>query len=145
MILGIGFLLLVSLVLNSALAAVAVLFQSYFPGAAIAFVRTSALLFSFGATTLLFAMLYKSLPNAPVAWKDVWTGALITAVLFSGGRLIIGIYLGRTALASAYGAAGTLVVLLLWLYYSAQVFLFGAEFTAAYARYRSGRQRERAR
>jgi membrane protein len=94
---------------------------------------------SFGAVTLLFAMLYKALPNAPIAWRDVWTGAVTTAVLFTVGRIVIGVYLGRSALASAYGAAGTLVVLLLWLYYSAQVFLLGAEFTCAHAKYRLGR------
>jgi membrane protein len=81
-------------------------------------------------------MLYKALPNVRIAWRDVWIGAFITAVLFSAGRLAIGVYLGRSALASAYGAAGTLVVLLLWLYYSAQVFLFGAEFTCVHAKYR---------
>jgi membrane protein len=82
-------------------------------------------------------MLYKWLPNVQIAWKDVWIGAFITAVLFSAGRFAIGLYLGRSALASAYGAAGTLVVLLLWLYYSAQVFLYGAEFTCLYATHRA--------
>jgi membrane protein len=80
-------------------------------------------------------MLYKWLPNVRIAWKDVWIGALITTILFSVGRAAIGLYLGRSAAASAYGAAGTLVVLLLWLYYSAQVFLLGAEFTCVYANF----------
>jgi membrane protein len=97
----------------------------------------SNLLLSLGAVTVLFAMLYKWLPNVPIDWKDVWVGAFITAVLFSAGRVAIGFYLGRSATASAYGAAGSLVVLLLWLYYSAQVFLLGAEFTCAYARHRA--------
>jgi membrane protein len=92
--------------------------------------------FSLGAITVLFAMLYKWLPNVPIAWKDVWIGAFITATLFTLGRMAIGIYLGRSAIASAYGAAGTLVVLLLWLYYSAQVFLLGAEFTCIYSKHR---------
>jgi membrane protein len=82
-------------------------------------------------------MLFKGLPNVPIAWKDVWIGAFITAVLFTVGRMAIGVYLGRSALASAYGAAGALVVLLLWLYYSAQVFLFGAEFTCVYSKQRA--------
>jgi len=82
-------------------------------------------------------MLYKWLPNVPIAWKDVWMGAFITAILFSAGRFAIGLYLGRSAIASAYGAAGTLAVLLLWLYYSAQVFLLGAEFTCLYATHRA--------
>ena len=105
--------------------------------------RLSILVFSFGLVTLLFAMLYKSLPNAPIAWRDVWTGAFTTAVLFSAGRIIIGIYLGGGALASAHGAAGTLVVLLLWLYYSAQVFLLGAEFTCVHAKHRLARAQTR--
>jgi len=88
-------------------------------------------------------MLYKWLPNVPIAWKDVWMGAFITAILFSAGRLVIGLYLARSAIASAYGAAGTLAVLLLWLYYSAQVFLLGAEFTCLYATHRA-RSRGRA-
>ena len=87
--------------------------------------------------TALIAMLYKWLPNVAIGWRDVWMGAFTTAVLFSVGRIAIGLYLGRSAIASAYGAAGTLVVLLLWLYYSAQVFLLGAEFTSIRSRYRS--------
>jgi len=82
-------------------------------------------------------MLYKWLPNVPIAWKDVWMGAFITAILFSAGRFAIGLYLGRSAVASPYGAAGTLAVLLLWIYYSAQVFLLGAEFTCLYATHRA--------
>ena len=79
--------------------------------------------------TLLFAMIYKVLPDAEVAWRDVWIGALMTAVLFAVGKFLIGLYLGRSSVASAYGAAGSLIVLLLWIYYSAQILLFGAEFT----------------
>ena len=93
--------------------------------------------FSVAVITILFAMLYKWLPNVSIAWSDVWTGALTTAVLFSAGRIAIGVYLGRSAVASAYGAAGTLIVLLLWLYYSAQVLLLGAEFTCINAKYRA--------
>jgi membrane protein len=137
MILGIGFLLLVSLVISGAMTAAGTYVEARVPGLAIVFLELSNLVVSIGAVTVLFAMLYKWLPNVPIGWKDVWVGAFITAVLFSAGRVAIGFYLGRSATASAYGAAGTLVVLLLWLYYSAQAFLLGAEFTCAYARYRT--------
>ena len=98
--------------------------------------KVANFLFSLAIVTVLFAILYKWLPNAPIAWRDVWFGALATAILFSIGRIAIGFYLGRSAIASAYGAAGTLIALLLWLYYSAQIFLLGAEFTAVHARQR---------
>ena len=137
MILGVGFLLLISLVLSSAIAAIEAYAQSRLPGAALPLLLLWNPLLSVGAITVLFAMLYKWLPNVRIAWKDVWMGAFITAILFSAGRYAIGLYLGRSAIASAYGAAGTLVVLLLWLYYSAQVFLLGAEFTCLYAKHRA--------
>jgi membrane protein len=119
------------------MSAFATYFASYFPAAALLLLLLANHVFSVGAAAVLFAMLYKWLPNVPIAWKDVWMGAFITAVLFSAGRIAIGIYLGRSAIASAYGAAGTLIVLLLWLYYSAQVFLLGAEFTCVYAKHRA--------
>src|SRR5207249_6008014 len=78
-------------------------------------------------------LIFKLLPDAPVAWRDVWTGAVVTAALFSLGQHLIGLYLGQSSLASAYGAAGSLVVVLVWVYYSAQIVLFGAEITLAYA------------
>lgn len=136
MILGVGFLLLISLVLSGAIAACEAYWESRFPGAALLLLRLWNPVFSVGAITVLFAMLYKWLPNVPIAWKDVCVGAFITAILFSAGRFAIGLYLGRGAITSAYGAAGTLAVLLLWLYYSAQVFLLGAEFTCIYATHR---------
>ncbi|MBA3506571.1 MAG: YihY/virulence factor BrkB family protein [Betaproteobacteria bacterium] len=136
MLLAIGFLLLVSLLFSGAMAAFGSYWEAYFPGAALILFHVSNNALSLGAITVLFAMLFKWLPNVTIAWKDVWVGALTTAVLFSAGRLAIGLYLGRTATASAYGAAGTLVVLLLWLYYSAQVFLLGAEFTRIHAEHR---------
>ena len=86
---------------------------------------------------LLFALIFKYLPDALVAWKDVWFGAAVTSFLFTVGKLAIGFYLGHSAIASAYGAAGSLAVLLVWLYYSAQIFLFGAEFTKIYADHRA--------
>jgi membrane protein len=138
MILGIGFLLLVLLLLNGVTGAFQLYSESRFPGSAQVLLPLWNAIFSIGAFTVLFAMLYKWLPNACSAWKDVWMGAFITAILFAVGRFAIGLYLARSATASAYGAAGTLVALLLWLYYSAQVFLFGAEFTCIYANYRAG-------
>ena len=137
MILGIGFLLMISLILSAAIAAFGTYSASRFPGVAAPLLYLWNLVLSVGGVTVLFAMLYKWLPNVPIAWNDVWMGAFITAILFGVGRFAIGVYLGRSAIASAYGAAGTLVVLLLWLYYSAQVFLLGAEFTCAYATHRA--------
>lgn len=96
-------------------------------------------LISFGVITLLFAMIYRFLPDVVIAWKDVWLGALVTSLLFAVGKYLIGLYLGHSAAASAYGAAGSLAMLLLWLYYSAQIFLFGAELTKAYANRYGGR------
>ena len=134
MILGIGFLLIVSLVAGSAIAALTSSWNTSGVGATGLFIIDFSL--SIAIFTALFGMLYKWLPNVRIAWRDVWTGALTTAVLFSVGRLAIGAYLGRTATASANAAAGSLMVLLLWLYYSAQIFLFGAEFTWVYAKHR---------
>ena len=85
-------------------------------------------------TTGLFAMIYKLLPNVEIHWRDVWIGAAVTAVLFALGKTLIGFYIGRTNVASGFGAAGSFVVLLLWVYYSTQIFLLGAEFTGVYAR-----------
>jgi membrane protein len=90
-------------------------------------------LVSFAVISLLFAMIFKLLPKAKVAWSDVWTGALVTAVLFTIGKQFIVLYLGESAIVSLYGAAGSLVMILFWAYYSSQVLLFGAEFTAVYA------------
>jgi membrane protein len=139
MILAIGLLFLISLIVSGALEALGRYFGPYFPRSALLLLHVSNVLFSLGAETILFAILYISLPNVRIVWKDVWVGAAITAVLFSVGRVAIGLYLGRSAITSAYGAAGTLAVLLLWLYYSAQVFLLGAEFTCVYSNYRRRR------
>jgi membrane protein len=141
MILGIGFLLIVSLVAGSAIAAVSARWDSSALGATGLFITDFGL--SVVIFTLLFGMLYKWLPNVRIAWPEVWIGALTTAVLFNLGRLAIGVYLGRSATASAYAAAGSVLVLLLWLYYSAQIFLFGAEFTWAYAKHRRARHQAR--
>jgi membrane protein len=93
---------------------------------------------SFAAIGLLFAMMFKWLPDTPVEWRDVWLGAAITAALFEIGKFLIGIYIGRQAFDSTYGAAASLVVLLIWVYYSSQIVLLGAEFTHIYARQRRG-------
>jgi membrane protein len=136
MILAIGFLLLISLFASGALVAFETYFGSYFPRTALLLLHLSDAVLSLFMETVLFAILYKWLPNVRIAWKDVWIGALISALLFSVGRVAIGLYLGRSAIESAYGAAGALAVLLLWLYYSAQVFLLGAEFTCVHANFR---------
>jgi membrane protein len=138
-ILAIGFLILVSLIASGALVAFRTYFGQFFPFAALYLLHVSDVIFFLGAETVLFAMLYKWLPNVRIAWKHVWIGAFVTALLFSVGREAIGLYLGRSAIASAYGAAGTLAVFLLWLYYSALVFLLGAEFTCVYANFHWGR------
>jgi membrane protein len=89
---------------------------------------------SLGVLTLLFAMIYKFLPDAKLTWKNVWVGALMTALLFTVGKFAIGLYLGRSSIGSVYGAAGSLVVLLIWVYFSALIFFFGAEFIRVYTR-----------
>ena len=130
MVMGTAFLLLVSLVVSAALAAMGGLLGDRAAGAigpAINFVV------SFAVITGLFAMIFRYLPDAKVAWEDVWLGAAVTALLFEIGKLAIGLYLGHSSVASAYGAAGSLVVLLIWTYYSSQIFLYGAELTQVYA------------
>lgn len=133
MVLGIGFLLLVFLVLSSVLTGLGTFFGDFLPVSE-SLLQILNLLVSFAVITLLFAMLYKVLPDVEIAWGDVWIGAAMTALLFTVGQFLIGLYLGRTAVASTYGAAGSIVIILLWIYYSAQIFLFGAEFTQVYAR-----------
>lgn len=126
MVLGTGFLLLVSLILSTAIGAVGKYFGGSQPERE-ALVHTGNEIATFLVITLLFAMMFKFLPDAKVAWRDVWMGALITAALFTVGKLLIGLYLGKSAIGSAYGAAGSLVVLVVWIYYSAQVLFLGAE------------------
>jgi membrane protein len=133
MILAVGFLLLVSLVLSAALAALQEFIAQNLPLAG-RLVPPLNFVFSFLVITALFAMIYKVLPDVRLEWKDVWIGAAVTAVLFSIGKSLIGIYLGRAGVASVYGAAGSLVLVLLWIYYSAQLLFVGAEFTEVYAR-----------
>jgi membrane protein len=136
MVLGVGFLLLVSLVASAVLAAFGGWLGNHFPGLEI-LLPIINLLVGFLMTVTLFALIYKYIPQESIAWSDVWIGATVTAVLFTIGKTMIGVYLGRSSFNSAYGAAGSLVVLLLWIYYSAQIFLLGAEFTRVFA-YRHG-------
>ena len=131
-VLGTGFLLLVSLVLSAVLSALGGWMENHLPGSAwIWQVLNGAL--SFAVVALLFAMIFKILPDARIDWRDVWIGAVVTAALFTIGKAVIGAYLGRSGLAATYGAAGSIVVLLTWVYYSAVILLFGAEFTHVYA------------
>ena len=132
LVLGTGFLLLVSLALTAALAVAGKFVQHLLPAPAFLFEAAHAVL-SFGVITLLFAMIYKVLPDTKIAWRDVWLGAAVTSLLFTLGKMLIGLYLGRSSLASAYGAAASLVIVLVWVYYSAQILLLGAEFTHIYA------------
>jgi membrane protein len=132
LILALGFLLLVSLVLSAALGAFGHYLDGVFPGLKL-MLRMLHLALSFGVMSVLFGMIFKILPDAPVAWQDVWVGAMTTALLFSTGKYLIGLYIGSSNVATTYGAAGALVIILLWIYYSAQILLFGAEFTKACA------------
>jgi membrane protein len=132
LVLGTGCLLLVSLALSAALAVAGKFMGDLLPAPAFFFESVNSLL-SFGVTTLLFAMLFKLLPDTKIAWSDVWIGAAATSLLFTTGKMLIGLYLGRSTMASAYGAAASLVIVLVWVYYSAQILLLGAEFTHIYA------------
>lgn len=135
MVLAIGFLLLVSLLLSAGLAALGKYLGSFAPDMHL-FWEWANFIVSFGVITLLFALMFKFLPDVRIAWKDVWIGALITAFLFTVGKFALGLYLGRTTVASTYGAAGSVVVVLIWVYYSAQILFFGAEFTQVHANQR---------
>jgi membrane protein len=133
MILGIGFLLLVSLALSAALAFVHDLLAEHVPLLG-RLLPTLNFVLSFGIIAALFALVYKVLPDVDMGWRDVWPGAAVTALLFTVGKTLIGIYLGRAGVTSVYGAAGSFVLLLLWVYYSAQILFVGAEFTEVYSR-----------
>jgi membrane protein len=132
MMLGVGFLLLVSLILSAALSALGTYLVGLLPDFE-ATLQLVNIVVSFGVITLLFAMIYKIVPDVIITWGDVWIGAAATALLYTIGKYLIGVYLGTSSTASAYGAAGSLVVILLWVYYSAQILFLGAEFTKVYA------------
>jgi membrane protein len=132
LVLVLAFLLLVSLVLSAALAVL----ERYAGGiwsSSYEVLAVFSSIIAFGVIACLFAVIYKALPDAPLSWRDVWIGAAFTAGLFSLGKYAIGLYLGNSAVASSFGAAGSLIALLLWVYYSAQIFFLGAEFTRQYA------------
>jgi membrane protein len=131
MVLGLGLFVILSLILTAAISALSQL--ELLPGFPFLWKFLSSAV-SFGLVTLFFALVFKFLPDAKVAWSDVWIGAIITSILFAIGRSLLGWYLGKTSFASTYGAAGSLIVLLAWVYYSAQILFLGAEFTEVYAR-----------
>ncbi len=132
MILGIAFLLMVSLVLGAVIAALGKWWGVLFVGWEV-LAQMVNLLVGFALTTVVFAMIYKLMPRVRVRWDDVWLGALVTSLLFTVGKFLIELYIGKSGIASGFGAAGSLVVILVWVYYSAQIFLIGAEFTWVYA------------
>jgi membrane protein len=132
LILGLVFLLMVSLLVSAAVAAFGSWAGGLMPGSEVMLLVLNTAV-SVGITTVLFAMIYKLMPTARIAWRDVWVGAIVTAVLFEVGKTLIGLYLGKSGVAETFAAAGSVVVLLAWVYYAAQVFLLGAEFTKVYA------------
>ncbi|MGE0005478.1 MAG: YihY/virulence factor BrkB family protein [Parvibaculaceae bacterium] len=134
-VLAMGFLLLVSLLITTALSAMGTALSSYFPEG---FFQVVTFAVSLVVTTLLFVMMFRWLPDIDVGWHDVLPGAFVTALLFEAGRFLIGVYIGKQGLESTYGAAASLVVVLIWVYYSAQLVLFGAEVARAYAERRRG-------
>jgi membrane protein len=141
MIAAIGFLLLASLVVSAILAALGKWWGAFFPGWEVLLQGINFVL-SFAIITGLFALIYKILPSVKIAWHDVWIGAAVTALLFTIGKSLIGLYLGKSAVTSGFGAAGSFVVLLVWVYYSAQIFLLGAEFTWVYSHSHGSRASE---
>jgi membrane protein len=140
MILGIAFLLMVSLVFDAALQALG---RMWGIGGWQAFAQAMNTAVAFGLTAIVFALIYKLMPRAKIEWHDVWVGAAVTAVLFTAGKFLISLYIGRSAVASSFGAAGSLAVVMIWVYYSAQIFLLGAEFTWVYAHAHGSRREEK--
>lgn len=132
MVVGIAFLLLVSLVVSAALAAFSKYISELLPAVGVLSVIANDLV-SFGVITVLFALIFKILPDVKIAWRDVWVGGAVTSFLFTVGKFLLGWYLGRSTTVSAYGAAGSIILILLWVYYSAQILFFGAEVTKVYA------------
>jgi membrane protein len=133
MVLGIAFLLIVSLVVSAAIAAIGEWWGPAFGGWE-ALAQTITQVFAFIVTTIAFAMIYKWMPRAKIWWSDVWIGATVTSLLFTLGKFLIGLYIGKSGVTSGFGAAGSLIVIFVWVYYSAQIFLLGAEFTWVYAK-----------
>lgn len=138
MVLGVGFLFLVSLILSAAIAALQSRYSNLIPGPDVVVTVLNDVV-AFGVITVLLAMLFRYLPDVKVSWRDVWVGAIGTALMMTIGKFLIGMYLGKVATDSAYGAAGSVIIILLWVYYSSQIFLFGAEFTQAYSVWKGDR------
>jgi membrane protein len=136
MVLSIGFLLLVSLVVSTVLAAIGKFFGGLLPVPS-PLVAVFNFFLSYLGVAVLFGLIFRLVPEAKVRWRNVWLGALVTALFFSIGKTLIGLYLGKSSVGSAYGAAGSVIVVIVWVYYSAQIFFFGAEFTHAYTERRS--------
>lgn len=135
-IIGLGFILVVSLIINGALAAFNTMLKKWLPDLSVLLFSGLTIVISFVVLVLIFGVIYKVLPDAKIKWKDVRAGALFTAVLFLLGRYIIGLYIGSSQAGSAYGAAGSLIIVMLWVYYSAAILYFSAEFTRAYAAFK---------
>lgn len=137
MILAMGLLLMLTFVVSASLTAIQGYIEGYLGGflpSYFNFIQVANMVISFGVTVFLFAIIYKVLPDAQITWRSVWVGALATAVLFSIGKFLIGLYLANSSISSTYGAAGSLIIILVWVYYSAQIVLLGAEFTQVYAK-----------
>ena len=139
MLLAIGFLLIISLVVSAAVAIWSRYWSAWFGGPE-ALLHAANFVISVAVITVLFAMIYRFMPRVKILWRDVWMGALLTSLLFSLGKFLIGLYIGNSGVGSSYGAAGAPVVLLVWVYYSAQIFLMGAEFTKVYAESQGSRK-----
>lgn len=139
LIISLGFLLLVSLILNGALLALSERLKTYLPDVTVLLFNAINIVISFLVITTLFAVIFKVLPDAKIAWKDVRSGAIFTSLLFMLGRFAIGIYVASSASSSTYGAAGSLIAILLWVYYTAAILYFGAEFTKAYVDFKGKR------
>ncbi len=139
LILGLVFLLMVSLAISAAVAAFGTWTSDTVPGGEV-MLQAINFAVSLAIATVLFAMIYKLMPSVPIAWSDVWVGAFVTALLFDVGKLLIGLYLGKSNVTESFAAAGSLVALLAWVYYAAQIFLLGAEFTKVYADERGSRK-----
>jgi membrane protein len=142
MVLSIGFLLMVSLILSTALAAISKFFSGLLPVPTIVIAAVN-FLFSFGGIAVLFGLIFRFVPATRTPWRDLWPGSLVTALLFTIGKGLIGLYLGKASVGSAYGAAGSVIVLIVWVYYSAQIFFFGAEFTCSYRKFMFARTDEK--
>jgi membrane protein len=138
LVVSLGFLMMVSLVVSAGLTALGDYLNAVLPFGKVVLTILNGLV-SFLLIAVLFAAIYKVLPDRPIQWRDVVVGSVVTSLLFSGGKSLIGWYIGSSAVASAYGAAGALIVLLLWVYYSAQIFLLGAEFTKTWSDLRTGK------